>query len=252
MSDTGSPGFDALIESVMGRYDEAVRRNTTDSYDALRAVAFDRDGLGGVPGEIVDIAESVGAPLDDRSFLEALWAAAERYQAKLRDELTTRTTTTTIAATDAELNAAEAIAADVRESGAVDFAAFHDISDANTILHEHMATQGLDALADHSAANRVTATVDLLLAPDLATLDDDGNPLRCGDCGRRMAYDYQREAYRHLLDPERACFLIHAETQADLDAEARNDAVTTRLDRLEQPTTDSQEPEPPGATGIDR
>jgi hypothetical protein len=68
VSDIGSRGFDELIESVMVRYDEAVRRNTTDSYDALRAVGLDNDGLSGVHGEILDIAEAAGAPIDDPLF----------------------------------------------------------------------------------------------------------------------------------------------------------------------------------------
>lgn len=40
----------------------------------------------------------------------------------------------------------------------------------------------------------------------------DSDELLCGDCERRIYYDYgQPERYRHLTEPERGCFLIPSE-----------------------------------------
>lgn len=44
-------------------------------------------------------------------------------------------------------------------------------------------------------------------------LDDEGQPMTCGDCGRATYYDYGDEAYHHDNEPERGCFLIPAERQ---------------------------------------
>lgn len=139
-----------------------------------------------------------------------------------------------IAASAAELSAAEAVAAEARRQGTSTFASIHDAMDANIVLYESMATRGLAALADRRAVNRIAATVDVLLAPEVATHDDSGYPLACADCGRRVGYDYRRESYRHLVSPERGCFLISAESTAEVDGPGR------------VPTRSTPPPTPPG------
>jgi hypothetical protein len=149
-----------------------------------------------------------------------------------------------IAATDVELSAAEAIATEARQRGVQDFTTLHEVCDANTVLHDHMAARGMDALAELPAANRVAATVDVLLAPEVDTHDEDGGPLACADCGRRMAYDYRRESYRHLIEPRRGCFLIPAEAGPGPEQPAGDETAAARLDRLaSQP---QRRPERPG------
>lgn len=173
----------------------------------------------------------------------------------MNDELPTETPGirphASIAATEAELDAAEAIVAEIEAAGCADFAALHEVRDANEVLHAQMATQGLDAVGDLPAANRVTATADLILSPDLATCDDEGDPLRCGDCGRRMAYDYEREMYIHLVDPGRGCFLIGPDSQPAPDTHVHSDTVSARLDRLERPTADPSSTEPPPTSRLE-
>jgi hypothetical protein len=38
----------------------------------------------------------------------------------------------------------------------------------------------------------------------------------CNDCGRPAFYDYEVEAYRHVEEPERGCFLIAAEIRSPI------------------------------------
>ena len=54
---------EALRERIIGRviakYDGVVRANTSVTYDAVRAVAFDDDGIYGAHGEVLDTADGM-------------------------------------------------------------------------------------------------------------------------------------------------------------------------------------------------
>lgn len=74
--------------AAVKKYDRQVRANTTPEYDALAAVAACDEGLYGAYGELCDVAcEAVGGDrvLTDAEH-DALWAAFQSYQARLRDE----------------------------------------------------------------------------------------------------------------------------------------------------------------------
>jgi hypothetical protein len=40
---------------------------------------------------------------------------------------------------------------------------------------------------------------------------EDSDERTCEDCGRSIRYDNAREAWRHVAEPERGCFMIEAE-----------------------------------------
>ena len=112
-----------------------------------------------------------------------------------------------IAATDAELRAAEALAAEARSEGVRSITELHDVFDANDAIADHMTNAGLD-VGDTPSWNRVTATANVLLAPKVDRLDDDGKPMSCGHCHRPVAYDERLGDYRHLVAANEGCFLI--------------------------------------------
>lgn len=123
-----------------------------------------------------------------------------------------------LALTDAEFAAAEAVAAEMQLHEVPDFATLHDRCDVNVVLQDCMAAQGLDVLSDLLAANRATATADLLAVPEVVTEDSDGDQLCCGDCDRPMAYDYRSDEYRHLVNPALGCFLIPPDIEPAAEA----------------------------------
>lgn len=76
-----------VVMRVMDEYRRIVDLNTTDEYSAREAVAFDKDGMLGAYGEVLDLAYSMGFREvegfgDD--LREALADALDRYQVHLR------------------------------------------------------------------------------------------------------------------------------------------------------------------------
>jgi hypothetical protein len=67
------------VSTVMDRYRFLVDRNA-----ARRAVALDRDGMYGVQGEVMDVAEELGFDVTNERFMSALWRASDGYQEELR------------------------------------------------------------------------------------------------------------------------------------------------------------------------
>jgi hypothetical protein len=160
-----------------------------------------------------------------------------------------------IAATEVELKVAEALAVEIRSRDLRSFAEYHSVCDANVALANAMAAEGLDVLADggdFATAERITATVDVLLDPDIDRNDGNGEPMTCEDCSRPMAWDERRGDYRHLVGPTRGCSLILAEDPPDLATRARRERVTRRPVQLAEPPAGPRGPEPPGPVDIGR
>ena len=88
----------ADIKQIVAQYDAEVRANTSPSYDALRAVATCEDD--DIMWQVIEVAERMGyLPESDPSGttdVRALQEAADAYQAKLRAELGTGVTNSTL------------------------------------------------------------------------------------------------------------------------------------------------------------
>lgn len=81
----------ATTQEVITKYDEIVRGNMSADWDTIKAVAECEDGMYGALGELFEVAEDLGYPLEDDADRDALQDAFEdEYQPRLRAEVAAR------------------------------------------------------------------------------------------------------------------------------------------------------------------